>query len=242
MKSRTIKKQQRRLARRISQYNSDYSRFLGASHDIRQPLHALGLFVAQLRGLASEVELKQIVEQIDRAVFTLNERFSELIDLSRVDVAASIPKSPNKIGVDSSTPACVQLDHTNGKLIVVIDDDPLVLGSTRGLLRSWGCTVVTGDSGSSALAALLKHERPPDLIISDFRLSGGETGIDAIAKLRTAFTDEIPALLVSGDIGSEPPRDARASGFLLLHKPVDPMRLRAVLNRGLKKNALTRDC
>jgi CheY-like chemotaxis protein len=242
MKSRTIKKQQRQFARRASQYNPDCSRFLGASHDIRQPLHALGLFVAQLRGIAYEVELKQIVEQIDRAVFTLNEQFSELIGFSRVDAAVSIPKSRNKIDTDSATPACVLLDRTNGKLIVVVDDDPLVLDSTCGLLRSWGCTVVTGESGSSALAALLKHQRAPELIISDFRLSGGETGIDAIAQLRSAFTDAIPALLVSGDTGPEPLHDAGTRGFLLLHKPVDPMRLRAVLNRDLKKNELTGDC
>jgi CheY-like chemotaxis protein len=133
-------------------------------------------------------------------------------------------------------------DRTNGKLIVVIDDDPLVLDSTRGLLHSWGCTVVTGESGSSALAALLEHRRPPDLIISDFRLSGGKTGINAIAELRSAFPESIPAFLVSGDTSPEPLHETRANGFHLLHKPVDPMRLRAVLNRVLKKNKLAGNC
>jgi CheY-like chemotaxis protein len=241
MKSRAIKKRQRPLARRTSRHNPDRSRFQAASHDIRQPLHALGLFVAQLRGLAHEAELKGIVERIDTAVSSLNERLIELLHLSEVDAAAPMPKSRNKIDADSPTRARVLLDRTNGKLIVVIDDDPLVLDSTCGLLRSWGCTVVAGDSGRSALAALLKHQRPPDLIISDFRLSGSETGIDAIAQLRTAFTDAIPALLVSGDTGPEPLHDARAGGFLLLPKPVDPMRLRAVLNRGLKVNELKGD-
>jgi CheY-like chemotaxis protein len=242
MKSRTVKKRQRRLARRTSKYNADRSRFLAASHEIRQPMHALGLFVAQLRSLAYGVELKRVAEQIDRAIFTLNARLSELLNVSGVDVTASIPKSSNKVDADSPTPACVLPEPINGKLIVVVDDDPLVLDSTCGLLRSWGCTVVTGDSGRSALAALLKHQRSPDLIISDFRLSSGETGIGAIAQLRTAFTDAIPALLVSGDTGSEPLHDARSSGFLLIHKPVDPMRLRAALNRGLKKNTVPADC
>jgi CheY-like chemotaxis protein len=197
-------------------------------------MHALGLLVAQLRGLACEVELKLVAEQIATAVFTLNERLSELLNLFEVGAAASIPKSRNKVEADSVTPAVVLPDHTNGKLIVVVDDDPVVLASTDGLLRSWGCTVVTGESGGSALAALLEHQRPPDLIISDFRLSGGETGIDAIGQLRGAFADAVPALLVSGDTGPKPLHDAQASGFLLLHKPVDPMKLRAVLNRGLR--------
>jgi CheY-like chemotaxis protein len=225
MKSRTIKKQRPQRTRRTSRHNAGRSRFQGASHDIRQPMHALGLLVAQLRGLACEVELKLVAEQIATAVFTLNGRLSELLDLLEVGAAAS---------KTDSVPAGVLPDHTNGKLIVVVDDDPVVLESTGGLLRSWGCTVVTGESGGSALAALLEHQQPPDLIISDFRLSGGETGIDAIGQLRSAFADAVPALLVSADVGPQPLHDARASGFLLLHKPVDPMKLRAVINRGLR--------
>jgi len=242
MKSRAIKKRQRQLAKRPPGINPARSRFLAASHDIRQPLHALGLFVAQLRSLAYEVELKRIVEQIDTAVSTLNERFIELLDLSEADAAASTQNARNIIHADSSTPAGVLLDRTNGKLIVVIDDDPLVLDSTCGLLRSWGCTVVTGDSGGGARTALLDHQRPPDLIISDFRLSDGKTGIDAIAELRSAFPESIPAFLVSGDTSPEPLHEAQASGFLLLHKPVDPMRLRTAVNRVLKKHELTGDC
>ena len=34
---------------------------------------------------------------------------------------------------------------TAGKLVVVIDNDPLVLDGMGGLLRSWGCQVVTGE-------------------------------------------------------------------------------------------------
>lgn len=241
MKSRAIKKRQPQLAKRTPQDNRDRSRFLSTSHDIRQPLHALGLFVAQLRSLTHEIELKHIVEQIDTAVSTLNERFSELFNPSEADDAASTPNGRHGIDADSPTLASVFSDRTNGKLIAVIDDDPLVLESTCGLLRNWGCTVVTGDSGGSALAALVKLQRRPDLVISDFRLSRGETGTDAIAQLRSAFNAVIPALLVSGDTGPEPLLEARTSGYVLLHKPVDPMKLRAVLNRILKKGELTED-
>jgi CheY-like chemotaxis protein len=240
MKSRASKKRQRQLAKRTPSYNRDCSRFQSTSHDIRQPLHALGLFVAQLRSLTHEVEVTHIVGQIDTAISTLNKRFSELFNPSEADDAASTPNGRNGIDADSPTPASVLSDRTNGKLIVVIDDDPLVLESTCGLLRKWGCTIVTGDSGGSALAALVKLQRLPDLIISDFRLSG-ETGTDAITQLRSAFNAAIPALLVSGDTGPEPPHEARTSGFVLLHKPVDPMKLRAVLNRILKKSERTED-
>ena len=62
-------------------------------------------------------------------------------------------------------------DQTMGKLVLVIDDDALVLDSMRGALKSWGCNVVTASSGAAALACLAELERPPDLIISDYRLA-----------------------------------------------------------------------
>jgi len=244
MKSRAIEALERQvedLTSRLELANRARSDLLATSHDLRQPLHALGLFVAQLRGRASAVERKRIVGQIDAAVSALNERLNELLDRSNIDGVALSANGRDKVA-DSPTPVCASIDRANGKLIVVIDDDPLVLDGTCGLLRSWGCRVVTGDSGSGALAALADQQQEPDLVISDFRLSDGKTGIEAIAGVRSAFPKSIPAFLVSGDTSPEPLHEARASGFHLLHKPVDPMTLRAMLNRALKKNQSTEAC
>lgn len=130
------------------------------------------------------------------------------------------------------------LDVSNGKLVVIIDDDPRALDGTGGLLRSWGCRVVSANSTAAALDGLSACEHAPDLIISDYRLSDEKIGIEAIEQLRAAFSSPIPAFLISGDTHSEPLRQARASGYYLLHKPVDPMTLRAMVNRMLKSPAV----
>jgi CheY-like chemotaxis protein len=114
----------------------------------------------------------------------------------------------------------------SAKLVVVIDDDRLVLEATRGLLRSWGCQVVTAESYSGALVHLAAIGRRPDLIVCDYRLSEGETGVDAIEGLRNAF--EIPALLISAAPASPPSEDG-FNGYNLLHKPVDAAAFRAAL-------------
>ena len=124
---------------------------------------------------------------------------------------------------------------SNGKLVVVIDDDPLVLDGMGGLIRSWGCHVVTGSTDSAALAGLAEYDHPPDVIISDYHLCDGKTGIEVITRLRSALSAPIPAFLMSGDTNPEPLRDAQANGYPLLHKPVDPMALRATLTQVLKK-------
>ena len=112
------------------------------------------------------------------------------------------------------------------KLVVVIDDDPLVLEATGDLLRSWGCRVVTGETCGEAMAKLVQIGQRPDLIVCDYRLPQGSNGIDAIERLRDAF--EIPALLITGDAS---PRqcDDDVGGYRLLHKPVDAETFRAVL-------------
>ena len=62
------------------------SRFLAAaSHDLRQPLHALGLFVAQLRDHIDSPKAVALVERIDAAVAAMNELFNALLDISKLD-------------------------------------------------------------------------------------------------------------------------------------------------------------
>ena len=115
---------------------------------------------------------------------------------------------------------------TSTKLVVVIDDDPLVLQATGGLLRSWGCQVVAAESYGAALVRLSEIKRRPDMIVCDYRLPRGATGVDAIEGLRNAF--EIPALLISGDAAA-PPADGEHGGYNLLHKPLDAAKFRDAL-------------
>jgi CheY-like chemotaxis protein len=112
------------------------------------------------------------------------------------------------------------------KLVVVIEDDPLVLEATAGLLRSWGCRVVAAESYGEAITKLSEIGQRPDLIVCDYRLPQGPTGVDAIEMLRGAF--EIPALLISAD-ASSPQSEMRQGGYHLLHKPVNAAAFRAAL-------------
>src|SRR5262249_15620896 len=118
-----------------------------------------------------------------------------------------------------------------GKVILVIDDAPIVLEGTSGLLGKWGYSVITAHSDEAALMELAEREQRPDLIISDYHLANGKTGIDAIERINSALRTSIPTILISGDTAPERLRDAKDKGYILLHKPVDPMRLRAVMHR-----------
>ena len=156
-------------------------------------------------------------------------------------ISISVPLVATRCATaEAVEPPATATDPARGRLIVVIDDDALVLDGMRGILQSWGCHVVTGASDTAALAQLAQEGGQPDLIISDCRLADGRTGIEAIERLRGALDAAIPAFLISGDTGPARLREASASGYHLVHKPVPPMALRTTLNRLLKAHDVAR--
>ena len=377
----TLERKVDERTRQLQVANLSKSRFLAvASHDLRQPLHALSLFVAQLRSTADPAERSRLADKIGTAVANMNELFNALLDISKIDAGGlqvrmsdfpidsilkrveatfaapalekglhlrvvsssawvhsdaillerillnltanairyttaggvvvgcrhvggrlridvhdsgigiaedqqgaiftefyqvvgaepdrreglglglaiverlcilldhpielrstlgkgsrfSISVPLTRVGSMSAEPAAIRsvLDPLPGRSVLVVDDDPLVLDATRGLLEGWGCRVVIAQSGNEALAKL--GEDPPDLIISDFRLGDGRTGIEVVAQVRSAFQSAIPVILVSGDVAQQRLQQAEACGHPLLHKPVSPMTLRAAMSRFLK--------
>ncbi len=66
--------------------NNAKSRFLAAaSHDLRQPMHALGMFVAALAQQPATAMQRKLISQIDRAVVAMGELLDSLLDISRLD-------------------------------------------------------------------------------------------------------------------------------------------------------------
>jgi CheY-like chemotaxis protein len=124
-------------------------------------------------------------------------------------------------------------------LIVVIDDEVAILDATWRLLSSWGHKVIAAGDAEAAVAALESAGETPDLILSDYRLSGGLTGIEAIARLRSVFGEGVPAVLITGDTAPDRLSEAHQRGFLLLHKPLSKGRLRATIGNLLIRNPPT---
>jgi signal transduction histidine kinase/CheY-like chemotaxis protein len=173
-----------------------------------------------------------IVDRLGQLLGHPVELVSRLGAGSRFSVSVPLIEAP--MTGEALDPAA-SIDPLTGKLIVVIDDDALTLDSMRGLLQSWGGHVVAGGSDTAVLTQLVQQGARPDLIISDYRLAGGHTGIQAIDRLRAELKAETPALLISGDVGPEPLREASAGGHPLVRKPVPPMTLRTTLNRLLRR-------
>ena len=120
------------------------------------------------------------------------------------------------------------------RLVVMIEDDPAVKSGLEVLLKSWGASVI-GIRQPARLPAL--GARPPsrrcsmpDLIIADYRLESGHTGIEAIRALRGMLeqADSRPSWSPAACCRAHE-REAQEHDFHLLLKPVVPNKLRAMI-------------
>lgn len=120
-----------------------------------------------------------------------------------------------------------------GGLIAVVEDEAIVLVGYQMLFESWGYEVVAAGSADEALEQLQQGNRAPDVIVADYRLKNGRTGVDAIRSIQAAFRAAIPGILVTGDTGADRLREAAASGLPILHKPVNGRQLQDLIGRAL---------
>ena len=111
-----------------------------------------------------------------------------------------------------------------GRVLIVDDDEP-TLEATATILSKWGWDM---DARTHLSASDIADMQPPDLVITDYDLGSGITGLDIIDQLRTRFSD-LPALIISGSSTEETRERVRQAGFMLLHKPVRPVQLRSAL-------------
>ena len=145
----------------------------------------------------------------------------------------SLPLVPEVETLDSRSEKTRESEYLQGLRIALIENDPLVLSAMESLLDSWGCTVFPGTKLEDLLA-VLPSNAPPDIVISDYRLSKG-SGLEALAALRKRYGAALPVALVSGDTAPEVLRRCQQAGVPLLHKPVRPARLRAFLSHSISR-------
>jgi len=123
--------------------------------------------------------------------------------------------------------------NLSGTRVLIVDDDPLALASLDSLLAAWGCDV-TGAASLDEALALTDPDRPPEVLITDYRLQGHQTGLEVVTGVTQRIGYQVRCILITGDTGTETINKARSAGVPMLHKPVRPAKMRAVLQRILR--------
>ncbi|MGE5548607.1 MAG: PAS domain S-box protein [Solirubrobacterales bacterium] len=115
--------------------------------------------------------------------------------------------------------------------ILVVDDDAMIRNGMAEILADWGCEVLLAGDATEAVGQVSTNGRCPNAILADYRLPGGRTGIEAARAVHRACGREIPAIIITGDTAPDRIAEAKASGFKVMHKPVQPDHLKLVIEK-----------
>lgn len=126
-------------------------------------------------------------------------------------------------------------------LVVLIEDDVSVANAWGMLLEAEGYSVMMASSATEAFERVREVQETPALLISDFHLLDGSTGVEAVSAIREFFDVNIPAFIVSGDT-SKVVKDARLlDNCTLMCKPVDTNRLLSAAQQAASTGIVPQD-
>jgi len=129
----------------------------------------------------------------------------------RLEPVTALSASSHADGMIPGTqPHCIAL---------VIEDEEMVRVGISLMLERWGYQVMLAPSGEAALD-LVRQGLRPGFILADLRLSGGMNGTEAVTAVRQVCNRQVPALIITGDIGADRLQEMRRNGFAVLYKPV----------------------
>lgn len=178
-------------------------------------------------------------------------RLGDLLKL-RIDVDSDVGKG-SRFSISLPTVVSVAGEHEDEVhefaesdtfaegLIILIEDDVNVADAWGLLLEAEGFRVATAASAPETRALIRHLDEVPMLLISDFHLLDGSTGVEAVSAIREYFEIDIPAFIVSGDT-SKIVKDSRLlDNCTLMSKPIDTNRLLSAAREAIRSGAVPQD-
>ena len=123
----------------------------------------------------------------------------------------------------------VRDSQLEGVAVLCIDNERDILTAMSTLLGRWGCEVRCAVDLAEA-EELVAEGFVPRLVLSDYHLDDGKTGLEALAALQRVCGDELGGIIISADRKSELQAQIRERGYGYISKPVKPLKLRALMN------------
>lgn len=208
-----------------------------------EPDTGLGLGLAIVRRLVDLMGYEiQIDSRVDRGTQVCI-LLGPIESTQAVEANAALQSSPlwsgapsTSVSVSASNSASAspntnpQPDPLQGRLVLVLDDDPAIRDATGRQLEGWGMRVEMAASISEARTRLAQNVAF-DLAIIDCSLASADDGLEFAWALSGLSPCKV--ILVSGQ-ASPPPSTDRSPALPWLAKPVRPARLRALLDAQLR--------
>lgn len=138
---------------------------------------------------------------------------------------------PKRVGAAGKVVHNAMADQgLGGARVWVIDNDHAICAGMKTLLEGWDCRV----TGATSLADLERQldpvGSPVDLILADYHLDNDETGADVVASINERRVHPAPVVMITANYTNELKQHIRDLGYVLMNKPVKPLKLRSTLS------------
>ena len=144
----------------------------------------------------------------------------------RIPAVAAGDRAPRENEVSAAPGA-------EGGSALLIEDDPAVAKALQLLVEGEG--VATGLAATAEEALAFAHEHDEiDVVVSDYHLRDGSTGLEAVAVVRARQQREVPAVILTGDTSVVADEVKDLGNCRLLRKPVNPEDLLMLINTAIE--------
>ncbi|MFC5441980.1 hybrid sensor histidine kinase/response regulator [Rhizobium halophytocola] len=169
---------------------------------------------------------------VERACRHLNHRIGLTSRLGHGSMfSIDVPIAAPSCRIEHRPPRLVAMPEASLDLIVmVIENDEDERHAMTQKLESWGASVLAAGSTKEAEELTEAIGTPPDIILADYHLDDGDTGLVAIRALRRGARREIPAILITANRQHPFAREEDAQSITVMTKPVQLVRLRALID------------
>jgi two-component system CheB/CheR fusion protein len=117
--------------------------------------------------------------------------------------------------------------------ILAVEDDPDMRELIGLVLENEGHDVITAPDGPAALELVANGIIVPDLLLADYNLPKGLTGLELAVRLRVSLGSALPVIILTGDISANTLRIVAAEDCVQLNKPVKHQELTRLIEEML---------
>jgi two-component system, chemotaxis family, CheB/CheR fusion protein len=156
--------------------------------------------------------------------------------------AIEIPLTKRADVISAATPrVALASSETTSSLrtgtVLIAEDDPDLRDLLQILLAKSGHIVLVAADIEAALAAAALSDPKPELLIADYNLPMGQTGLELSRRLKQTGIEGLEVIILTGDISARTQELIAEEGFAQLKKPVSPSELETAIQSALLHRA-----
>lgn len=169
-------------------------------------------------GLSIVKRLTDLLGHPIRVQSRLGKGSAFIIEVQQTLAGASVVLPPPHHDKEGSHAKSAQASRASQ--ILVIEDDPEVRELLGILLKEEGYSTTTAPDGLTALDLVASTEASPNLVLADYNLPNGMDGLQVIGALRRTLHQQIPAIILTGDVSAKTIQHVALNDCIQLNKPV----------------------